>query len=641
MAAANASPVYHGRTAGRDHMPHNPPSAVNGSGAQHGGHQRHGTVTGTVNGFVHSAGHAPLHDPTTGYNIVSDDHMYLPDSHGYNAPFGQTGLGNGHREHPTNRPSHSAEAIMHKVTEAPSTGDNYEIQHLRTQLKSVGVLQELLADQRSELHTQQEIIEEFVKTHQQARLSLSLSLQEKLSRLRIGSSSFSLPDSEWSVELKRPPQSMVPSQTNANDQFAELIKLQDDQIKSLREEIGKLYYLLQSSEDEKSREIGRLKEQLRDQSQDCQTSEAICQSLNGETEVLRTKIHNLAQECQGLSAELDRWKKKKLTEKAIPASMPDTPVSVESQFKIAKQQVIQLDREKGQLGDQLKEVIRMNKRWQKYCRQQDASRDELTQAKEDADNENKVLELRCKDYDDLMKKIQRDLRENESRHRHQQSDHRDDVIRRLQLEVAQLGQDLRKEKAESSKFDKEMVKQQLKQYSEDFQKEHLEKEKLKRENIILTRNHLEAEELVRQLSRELETAEREKRGLKLQERDLRRNAAYMQRERRELTPHGMGLSSPDLSFNNYPTLPQEVVRDGPGQAHSAPGSVSPAHSPISPPMSPPLSNTAVGEDFVDLGKEGQSSCGEDEPLQCPRCLREFPVSKHSDFMRHTEQCLDT
>ena len=44
---------------------------------------------------------------------------------------------------------------------------------------------------------------------------------------------------------------------------------------------------------------------------------------------------------------------------------------------------------------------------------------------------------------------------------------------------------------------------QLKQYTDDFQKEHTEKEKLKRDNALLHRNQLEAEELLQELNRKV------------------------------------------------------------------------------------------------------------------------------------------
>ena len=90
-----------------------------------------------------------------------------------------------------------------------------------------------------------------------------------------------------------------------------------------------------------------------------------------------------------------------------------------------------------------------------------------------------------------------------------------------------------------------------------------------------------------------------------------------------------------MSLGSFPTLPKDVQPDG---SIVTP----PSHSPISPPISPPpMSNGSTeGEDCVD-GHSRSSPPREDEPLQCPRCLREFPVSKHSDFMRHTEYCLDT
>ena len=70
--------------------------------------------------------------------------------------------------------------------------------------------------------------------------------------------------------------------------------------------------------------------------------------------------------------------------------MSDTPVSLEDQLQIARRQIQQLDREKGQLAGQLKEVITMNKRWQKYNRQQEQLRKELEQTKIDLQNQIKV-----------------------------------------------------------------------------------------------------------------------------------------------------------------------------------------------------------------------------------------------------------
>ena len=65
-------------------------------------------------------------------------------------------------------------------------------------------------------------------------------------------------------------------------------------------------------------------------------------------------------------------------------------MSVDKQLKITMRQLEQMEREKEQLSGQLKEVIRMNKRWQKYSQQQDATKTELTQIRIDLENRNKV-----------------------------------------------------------------------------------------------------------------------------------------------------------------------------------------------------------------------------------------------------------
>ena len=92
----------------------------------------------------------------------------------------------------------------------------------------------------------------------------------------------------------------------------------DEEIRSLKEEVVNLHHLLQASEDEKEREIGRLKEHLEASSKNCLESDAICRSLSGETELLKTRINFLVEECQDLTKQLSNWKQKKIPEKVGP-----------------------------------------------------------------------------------------------------------------------------------------------------------------------------------------------------------------------------------------------------------------------------------------------------------------------------------
>ncbi|XP_054765477.2 filamin A-interacting protein 1-like [Lytechinus pictus] len=646
MAAAKASPVHRSRTHGQAQQRIQTSGGVNTSSGQHVGSH-----------FSRSAPQANSGTAMPGYSNMD---LYAPEDIDMYGP------------NRTNRHGqHRLIQETHKVTQGhpvdplhvPSADDNYETQHLRAQLGGIGVLQELLEDQRQEIQDLQECLELVVQTAVENGVLVDPVLREKLDRVRVGS--VTLSDTQWSVELKRPPPSSMMSQADGRDQISRLteqLKAKDNKIKTLEKKIIELREELQLSSDEKSQEIARLQAQLQITSQDGQTSKDLCQSLTGEAEVLRHKLQTMIQQCQGLASELTDFKKNKIRNGQVESTpaMMNTPVSAENQLKIHRRQLEQLEREKEQLSDQLKEVIRMNKRWQKYSQQQDAAKGELTQIRFDLENRNKVLELQCKDYGELMDKLQKQIQENEECVRHRRVDkteaaHKDDVIRRLQKEVIDLEQDIRKARRESMKYDTEVVKQQLKQYTEDFQKEHIEKEKLKREHAILNRNHLEAEELVRQLTRQLEIAKRETQQLQRENQQLqadkRMNAGYVNampdnlvyRERRELTPHGLGQQNSVISLDNFPTLPRDVEHDGPPNGPLSAPSRTLAHlSMVSPPVSPPTASPSrsSGRDSVDCNQGQRSSFSDDEPLQCPRCLREFPVVKHSDFMRHTEQCLD-
>ncbi|XP_003726378.2 centrosomal protein of 55 kDa [Strongylocentrotus purpuratus] len=649
MAAANASPVHLGRTHGQAQQRIQTSGGVNASSGQHPWSSVPHHLPGVNNGTV-----MPGYRNRDPY-VAEDIDMYGPSRTNFPGQQFQQSSPENHKV--TQRRST-------KRSQSPNSDENYETHHLRVQLGGLGVLQELLEDQRNEIKDLQGCLELVVKVTEENGVFVDPALLDKLDKVRVGS--VTLSEAQWSVELKRPPPLSMLTQADGRDQTTRLkeqLKAKDNKIQNLEKKIIELREELQLSSDEKSQEIARLQAQLHVYSEDGQTSKNLCQSLTGEAEVLRHRLQAVIKECQGLTSELKDFKRNKLPGGQVESTpgMMDTPVSVENQLKITKRQLEQLEQEKKQLSDQFKEVTRMNKRWQRYSQQQDVAKGELTQTNTDLNNKNKVLEVQCRDYEELMSKLQRQSQENEDCTRHRRVDkteaaHKDDIIRRLQKEVIDLEHDVRQTRRDSRKYDTEVVKQQLKQYTEDFQKEHIEKEKLKRENAILNRNSVEAEELVRQLSKQLDLAKREKHQLQRENQQLqadrRMNAGYLHvlpdnlhRERRELTPHGMGQNHSVISLDNFPTLPKDVQHDGPfNHPHSAPSrSLGLASlSMISPPISPPVPSPSPSDkDSVDCGVKGQkSSCSDEEPLQCPRCLREFPVVKHSDFMRHIEQCLD-
>ena len=97
----------------------------------------------------------------------------------------------------------SSNVLVAKGLPSHELQQDLELQHLRTQAKSISVLQDLLDDSRSEIQGLQEVVEAQGALLRQHGLEVQPAIQEKLARLRLGSSI--VPESEWSVELKRPP----------------------------------------------------------------------------------------------------------------------------------------------------------------------------------------------------------------------------------------------------------------------------------------------------------------------------------------------------------------------------------------------------------------------------------------------------
>ena len=207
MAAANASPTYRGRTTGQ--ALHNgqrqiPPPTRNLTGSARSpmttSQTRH-NINGTTNILEHSQKLYPnlprdLYQESRELEEISDDQLYLPDSR-YKVD------GRGMGADPSDRSSNVLVAKGLPSHETHGSTQDLEIQHLRTQVKSISVLQDLLDDARLEIQGLQEVADEQDAILRQHGLEVRPIIQEKLSRLRLGSSI--VPESEWSVELKRPP----------------------------------------------------------------------------------------------------------------------------------------------------------------------------------------------------------------------------------------------------------------------------------------------------------------------------------------------------------------------------------------------------------------------------------------------------
>lgn len=101
-------------------------------------------------------------------------------------------------------------------SQSPNSDENYETHHLRAQLGGLGVLQELLEDQRQEIKDLQECLESLVKVTEENGVFVDPVLLDKLDKVRVGS--VTLSEAQWSVELKRPPQLSMLTQADGRDQ---------------------------------------------------------------------------------------------------------------------------------------------------------------------------------------------------------------------------------------------------------------------------------------------------------------------------------------------------------------------------------------------------------------------------------------
>ena len=210
MAAANASPVHLGRNHGQAQQRIQTSGGVNASSGQHpwsnvprSNVPRH--LPGPNNGTV-MPGYRNM-DPYE----AEDIDMYSPNR--------------------TNLPGQQFQQISpenHKLTQrrstkrsqSPNSDENYETHHLRVQLGGLGVLQELLEDQRQEIKDLQECLESLVKVTEENGVFVDPALLDKLDKVRVGS--VTLSEAQWSVELKRPPQLSMLTQADGRDQVRKL-----------------------------------------------------------------------------------------------------------------------------------------------------------------------------------------------------------------------------------------------------------------------------------------------------------------------------------------------------------------------------------------------------------------------------------
>ncbi|XP_022080593.1 TNFAIP3-interacting protein 2-like isoform X2 [Acanthaster planci] len=392
----------------------------------------------------------------------------------------------------------------------------------------------------------------------------------------------------------------------------------NEQLSASLTKTKELETLLQSSDDDaKTAKIVHLEDACQRRNKDLQECSEMCRVLNAETKRLQEDLSASQNQLGKVSQELNTWKEKaqNLESKVLDVSMQKMAVQKESnlsladRLKIAEGQVEQLDKENSRLTDQLREVIGMNTRWQRYNEQREVHVLKLTKTNQHQQSKITVLEQQKRDLEQsinglnvMLQKLKDEQRKNTDAAilalEHQVAQ-REDRISELVEELSALKMYIQGGENESGlpqrAEDKEriqLLEQQAKTYKDDFEQERRDRERLQ-SNVDILRHRLHS------TSRKLAALEQEN-TYTTPNVGLKTGSAPVYQPPRGLVARG--IARPRYTSDEDTYLTSNVEIDG--------------------------------QDEPD----GQGS--NTEPLQCPRCAQEFSVANHCSFMTHVGICLD-
>ncbi|XP_033633002.1 TNFAIP3-interacting protein 2-like [Asterias rubens] len=347
----------------------------------------------------------------------------------------------------------------------------------------------------------------------------------------------------------------------------------------------------------------------------------LCTILTPQTRKLQDDLEASQKKHQEVCAELADWKEKaknmesrivrELTQKM--STEDESRVSLSDRLKIGEEQVKQLEKENSRVTDQLREVIGMNTRWQRYNEQRETYVVKLTKTNQQQQSKITVLEQQVRgleqninDLNTLLQKMDAGKKKNTDAYvmsLEQQLVQKEDEVIELKEQVATLKVTLHtteKQRGVAQRLeDKDMIetlKQQLKVYQEDFNQERKDRERLQGNNDILRHRLKESQNMVPP-------------------------PANIQR----FTGSSTGLRG---HYYDQPQQPQPrrlIARGLPVYQDPYEASLLPSD---------------VETDGFDVTDGSGNELNDDgDQLQCPRCPASFAVTDHSAFMHHVTICL--
>ncbi|XP_072025899.1 uncharacterized protein [Amphiura filiformis] len=532
---------------------------------------------------------------------------------------------------------------MAKLTEELSK----ENSSLRSRLKGVNVLSTLLSEAREEvanLNTQKNKMEIAVENLQSRLHKLGADTSVDLAEHEIFMPGHdkqflnSLISENMRLQKALKSGAKDASAVVKDEQQTERIKKLETIIQQLTQQrrekekkIQELQELMKSSSEEKDRELAKLKEEVEKSFKAQENAEAICESLTGQAEQLREQVKAASkketEDCQ-LQKERDERQKEseKLEQELTKLKRTASNLKPEEQVRILEQQVDQLEKENARLTDQLKEVIGMNTRWQRYNDQREAYVIKLSKTSYQQQSKITVLEQQCSD----LTKEKEELKKDNDKLKRQDKDTRDAALYSADQQLAQKDEDIKELKrqnkdmrdlvqavssqAPSNVADKEriqMLEQQVTAFASDFKDERSDRERIQGHYTDALKELKDKDLFIEQLQKQLR--QRSPGPLYV---------PYNQPSsscRQQLLARG----TPRYYGDDLPDLPTDVEIDGGGR--DEPDGIAGLDAP----------REDSDDDFAGVGNVDG---GDDEPLQCPHCFRGFSVADVEKFMQHTNTC---
>ncbi|XP_013402111.1 TNFAIP3-interacting protein 2 isoform X2 [Lingula anatina] len=426
---------------------------------------------------------------------------------------------------------------------------------------------------------------------------------------------------------------------------------------TLMEEIKQLKHLLAASPDEKLQEIHRLREELKNLKHSCHHCEQENQSLSLETETLKQQLRATAEQCRALVIQLERK-------------------GATGDSKKQKEDVVEKERQRyeseiANLRNQLTEVVQANMKWQVYNSQRDAFVVTLQRqisnlkCQVDRSKQSPVGELN----EDTQREIDKILISTKEKVNaiQEEKEALEDELRKFKLlcnqkeqRIAELEEQVRHLSSNASRAEDditEMLKQQIRLCTEDFEAERRDRE-LAQSKISDLETQLEL------LKRQLDMYENSAATAMANQREAAL-INYKQKYYGNQTPYGLRSRGPSGETCWGRTVPDTGdleedcdVIDGP----AATGSVSQKldenlkQHELNQSEDPAISHSCdvggVADERLDSEAELQLAIERSkqdvggfglrtevsEGLRCPTCHKYFDAASHLDLLEHMDEC---